>query len=261
MFPENLTSIQIQSFLLILIRITAMLSLLPVFGSQNVPIRLKVGFSFLLAIILSPLIPVADQLPVNFSLAHFIFIVIKELFIGITIGFASTMLFASVQFAGRLVDTEMGFALVQLMDPFTNAASTVTGQFQVLVYSIVFLLINGHFFMLMAIKKSFEVIPLMTSHLPSENEANFLIAMIGNIFILAIRLAAPILSVLILTSLSLGIIARTVPQINIFFVGLPLKIFLGITTLAIVLPGLITIFRSMVEALVDDLWRLLYLLA
>ena len=85
--------------------------------------------------------------------------------------------------------------------------------------------------------------------------------MVANIFVLAVRLAAPVFSVLVLTSLSLGIVARTVPQINVFFVGLPLKIGLGVATLAIVLPGLGILFRSMVKNLITDIWRLLYLLA
>lgn len=252
------TSEQIQTFILVFVRITAMISLFPVFGSQNVPRQLKAGFSFLLAIVLFPFIPVQSM---TFSMPTFVFMIIKEVFVGITIGFATTFLFAAVQFAGRLVDRQMGFALAQLIDPFTNAASTVTGQFQVLIFSIVFLLINGHYFMILAVQKSFDIIPLFSAHMPSGNVANLLISMSADIFALALRLAAPVFSVLILSSLALGVVARTVPQIHVFFVGLPLKIGLGLVTLAIVLPALAAIFRSMVDSLIRDLWRLLYLMA
>ncbi len=261
MIPENLTAEQIQVFLLIFVRITAMISLLPIFGAQNVPRKLKAGFSFILAIILFPLVPVQFPEEFIFTLPRFAVMIVQELFIGITIGFATTLLFASVQFAGRLIDTQMGFALVRLIDPFSNAAGTVSGQFLIIIFSSIFLLINGHYFLLLAIQKSFEVIPLFNAHMPTGSVANLLVSMVANVFVMAIRLAAPVFSVLVLTSLSLGIVARTVPQINIFFVGLPLKIGLGLTTLAIVLPAMTMIFRSMFERLIQDIWRLLYLMA
>ena len=235
-----------------------MISLFPILGSQNVPIQLKAGLSFLLAILLFPLIPIQIDNSYTFTLLIFAFIVIKEIFVGLSIGFASSLLFVSVQFAGRLVDTEMGFAMVQLIDPFTDAEATVTGQFQILIFSIIFLLINGHYFMLIAVKKSFEVIPLFTAQIPDSDTANLFVSMVGNVFVLAVRLAAPVFCVLLLTTVALGVIARTVPQINIFFVGLPLKIGLGLITLAIVLPVLAALFRHMVDLLVRDLWKLMY---
>ena len=261
MIPTNLTSEQIQVFLLIFVRVLSMISFLPFIGSQSVPVQLKTGFSFLIAIVLFPVVPVAPTSELLLNIPSFVFIIVKEMFIGITIGFAASLLFAAVQFAGRLVDTQMGFALVQVVDPFSNTESTVTGQFQILIFSIIFLVVNGHYFLLLAIQKSFELIPLFGAHLPTSDVASYLTSMVANIFVLAIRLAAPVFSVLVLTSLSLGIIARTVPQINVFFVGLPLKIGLGVTTLAIVLPGLAMLFRSMVEMLIRDIWRLLYMLA
>ncbi len=262
MNPADFTSEKIQIFLLVFVRITAIISLLPVFGSSSVPFQLKAGFSFLLAILLFPLLPpvTPDQI-LSFLLPNFLFMVVKEVFVGITIGFASTFLFATVQFAGRLLDTQMGFAMVRLMDPFSDAPATVSGQFQVLVFSILFLLINGHYFLLIALQKSFDIIPLLSVNMPSENVADFLISMTADIFTLAIRLAAPVFTVLVLCSLSLGIVARTVPQINIFFVGLPMKIGVGIITLTIVLPSLAAIFKTMVENIIRDLWKLLYLMA
>lgn len=238
-----------------------MISLFPIFGSQNVPVQLKAGLSFLLAILLFPLIPVQINNDPNFDVFTFAFMVVKEIFVGLSIGFASSLLFVSVQFAGRLVDTEMGFAMVQLIDPFTDSQATVTGQLLILLFSIIFLITNGHYFMLIAVKKSFEVIPLYTASMPNSNTVNLFVSMVGNVFVLAVRMAAPVFCVLLLTTVALGVIARTVPQINIFFVGLPLKIGLGLITLAIVLPALAALFRHMVDLLIRDLWKLLYLMS
>lgn len=258
---DNLTGEQIQVFFLIFVRTTAMLALLPIFGSQNVPARVRAGLSFLLAIVLFNQVPVPwGQMP-DFSLPVFVVSVVREVFVGIVIGFATVFLFAAVQFAGRLCDTQMGFAMVQLVDPFSDASVTVSGQLQILLFSIIFLVTNAHYFMLLAIQKSFQVIPLLGGEWPSGEVAGYFVDMVGSIFVLAVRLAAPVFSVLVLTSLSLGIVARTVPQINIFFVGLPLKIGTGFVTLVVVLPVLAVIFRSMVDKLVRDMWTLLYLMA
>lgn len=237
-----------------------MIFLLPVFGSQNVPTRLKAGFSFLLTIILFPLLP-QDSFPQTSAVVVFVYYIFKEVFVGIVVGFAASFLFAAVQFAGRLIDMEMGFAMVELLDPFTDSPVTVSGQFQVLIFSILFLLMNGHYFLLIALRKSFHVLPLCSVHIPDESVVLHLVKMVGSIFEVAVQLAAPILTVLMLCSLALGVIARTVPQINIFFVGLPLKIGVGLITLIIVLSSLAMLFRSMVDRLIQDIWKLLNLLA
>ncbi len=261
MIPTNLTLEQIITFFLVFTRITAMIALLPIFGSRNIPIHLKAGFSFLLAIILFPFISVIKWDAISLVLPTLFIMLIKEIFIGITIGFAGSFLFAGVQFAGRLIDTQMGFALVQLVDPFSDSNSTVSGQLQVLIFSIIFLLINGHYFMILAIQKSFDIIPLCNVQLPSGKLAHLYMAMATDIFIIAIRLAAPVFSVLVLTSVALGVVARTVPQINIFFVGLPLKIGLGLLTLTMVLSPLVFIFRNIVEEFIKNIWKILYLMA
>ncbi len=238
-----------------------MITSLPIFGSRNIPVHLKAGFSFLLAIILFPFVTLPSETDLSLSVPIFFYMITKEVFIGITIGFAGSLIFSAIQFGGRLIDQQMGFALVQLVDPFTDAASTVSGQFKMIIFSVIFLLINGHYFMLLAVQKSFDLIPLLGAKMPSGEVAHYLTSMVADIFVLGIRLAAPVFCVLVLTSISLGVVARTVPQINIFFVGLPLKIGLGIATLAIVLPALASVFRTMVHALVQDLWRLLMLMA
>lgn len=255
------TSIQIQVFLLIFIRITAIISFLPVFGSNNVPRQLKVGLSFMIAILVFPFVGIPETLPANFHVALFILSVFKELVIGMTIGYTSLFLMAAVQFAGRLIDTQMGFALTQVVDPFNNSPTTVAGQFQILIYSIIFLLINGHYFLMITLVRSFEVIPLFGMQIASDSMLEFFIMISSRLFILAFKLAGPVFAVLLLGSLSLGIVARTVPQMNVFFVGIPMKIGIGLLVLGFSLPAMTVVFREMTTILVDDLWKLLYIMS
>ncbi|MFP4013677.1 MAG: flagellar biosynthetic protein FliR [Chitinispirillaceae bacterium] len=254
---------QVQYFLLMFVRVVTMVSLLPIFGASNIPVQIKVALSVLLtaALFSTQLASGFPQLPASFSAGMFILLVAKEVMVGLAVGFAASFLFAAVQFAGRLIDTEMGFGFVELADPITNQSTTVLGQFQVVLFTILFLLFNGHYFMLISIQKSFELIPLMGASFPGGEMTVHITAMVADIFIIALKLAAPIFVTLLLTEIAMGIVARTVPQINIFFVGLPLKIFVGIGTTIIVLPMLATLFRRMVEALVQDIWKLLYLMS
>lgn len=254
------SSLQIQVFLLIFIRITAILSLLPVLGSNNVPRQLKVGLSFMIAILVFPFVGIPDSLTSNFNVALFIVSVVKELIIGMTIGYTSLFLMAAVQFAGRLIDTQMGFALTQVVDPFNNSPTTVAGQFQILIYSLIFLLINGHYFLLIALVRSFEVIPLFGMQIPTDSLMEFFVMITARLFVLSFKLAGPVFAVLLLGSLSLGIVARTVPQMNVFFVGIPMKIGVGLMVLGFALPAMTVVFRDMTTILVDDIWKLLYIM-
>lgn len=251
----------VQYFLLVFVRIVTIMALLPIFGSGDVPVTIKIGLSIMLSIVLFPFVLHRGVVPVPMALLPFVIAIIKEVFVGLVIGFASSFLFMIVQFAGYLADSQMGFTFVEVVDPFTDMPITTMGQLQIIVFSVLFLLINGHYFMILAIQKSFELIPLMGAHMPGPRVAAYFTDMTAQIFVLAIRLAAPIFATLLLTSVALAIVARTVPQINVFFVGVPVSIAVGMGTAVIVLPMLAVMFRQMVDLTVNDIWKLLYLMA
>ena len=249
-------------FFLVFVRVVSIIALVPIFGAQSVPPQLKVGFALILTVLsIVPSMTPGLSFEQEFTLPFFGLLVVKEVLVGVAVGFVASMLFTAVQFAGRLVDTEMGFGFVELMDPTTNETVTVWGQMQVILFTILFLVINGHYFMLLAIQKSFELLPLMGGSIPGAGVASHLVSLTGAVFIVALKFAAPVYIPLILSEVALGAVARTVPQINIFFVGMPLKIVLGLGTAVLALPMLTVVFRTTVEKLVQDIWRLLFLMA
>ena len=250
----------VQYFLLVFIRITAMLALMPVFGSQNVPFQLRTGLSFALTIILFPFAGKVDPHSA-IPIAMFVFLIIKEISVGLIVGYIASMLFSIVQFAGYLADSQMGFTFVEVVDPFTDMTITTMGQFQILVFTMLFLAFNGHYFMILAIQKSFELIPIMGVNLPQGSLVNVMISVIATIFPLSFKLAAPIFITLILTSVAMAVIARTVPQINIFFVGIPLNIIIGLGMMFVTLPLLALLFKQITQQIVGDIWKVLYLMA
>jgi flagellar biosynthetic protein FliR len=253
---------QIQYYLLMFVRVITMLALMPIFGANFVPVQIKAALGLLLtsALFSVQLAAGLPEFPGDFSLGLFFLLVIKEATVGLAVGFASSFLFSAVQFAGRLIDTEMGFGFVELTDPTTGEPVTVLGQFKVILFTILFLLFNGHYFMLITIQRSFEILPMFAATFPGGPMTGHLTDMVANIFILGLKLSAPVFVVLMLTQIALGIVSRTVPQMNIFFVGLPLKIMVGIGTTIIVLPMLSSLFRRMTEGIIQDIWKLLYLM-
>ncbi len=249
-------------FFLIFVRVITIIAFLPVFGSFAVPPQAKVAFSLILTILIFATdIPKIKAVGSDFTLPLFGLLIVKEVLVGIAVGFVASMLFTAVQFAGRLVDTEIGFGFVELIDPMNNETVTVLGQLQVILFTILFLTFNGHYFMLLAIERSFELIPLLGGVLPGNKVAEHIVSITGAVFETALKLSAPVYVTLILSEVALGVVARTVPQINIFFVGMPLKIAVGLLSMALALPMLGMLFRTTVNRLMEDIWKLLFIMA
>jgi flagellar biosynthetic protein FliR len=256
-----ITANQIQAFILIFIRIVTMVALMPVLGSQNIPTQIKIGLAFVIAVVIYPAVihNGFPAFPTNTGI--FIVMLIKESFTGIIIGYVASLLFTIIQFAGYLVDSLAGFTFVELVDPSSDSSVSVFGQFNIIIFTVMFLLFNGHYFLLLAIQKSFEVIPLLGAHIPIGKMMPFLIKAVGSIFVLGFKFAAPVYVTLLLTQVSMGVVAKTAPQINVYFVGIPLNIIIAFSVTVIVFPGLATMFKKMIDMMTQDIWRLIYMMA
>jgi flagellar biosynthetic protein FliR len=258
--PFTIDSIEV--FLLIFVRVSIIIALLPVFGSTSVAPQIKMGLSLVLTTVLitsMPLTP-AQALPPGTPILFLVLLIVKEAAVGFTIGFTASFLFAAVQFASRLIDTEMGFGMVDLIDPMSEAPVSVVGQLWVVVFTVFLLLINGHFFFILAIQKSFAVIPISGEHFKSGLIAAQFTNMTGELFVLGIKMSAPMYVALILTEMALGIVARTVPQLNIFFVGIPMKIVVGLGSTIIAFPTVAGLFKKIFEGLITDIWSVIYMM-
>jgi len=220
---------QLLIFLLALTRISGVFFLAPVLGSRNIPSQVKVGLALMTTIAILPFIqnPNIDQ---SISIIDFSLLIAKELTVGAIIGFTATLIFMGFLVAGQIIDFQMGFGMVNVIDPLSNMSVSLIGQFKNLLAIIVFLAINGHHFLLTALAKSFDIVPLTAFALTASVTDNF-IGMVVNMFIIGLKIGGPAIAVLLITDLSLGIVARTVPQMNVFIVGIPLKITVAFITL------------------------------
>ncbi len=232
MNPFQFSTNDLQLFTLAWFRITGLMFVSPIFGSDTVPPRVKVLFSFVFAIIMFPLVP-REGITVEPNFLLYIVWIFLELGVGMLLGFAATLLFAAVQFGGQLVDQEMGLAMANVIDPISNAQISIVGQFKVFLATLVYLLIDGHHFLLSAISQSFTVIPLLGLQYGEPVATLLTDTMMRDVFEIAIKVAAPSLVTLSLITIAMAFMARTVPEMNIFIVGFALRLAVGFLILVV----------------------------
>lgn len=260
MNPAEYTVDQLQFFFLALVRIGCMIVVFPILGSRNVAPQVKIGLSFLLALVIVPLLPpVAVALPTQ--VLPYSILIIKEALVGLTIGYAASLILTAVSMAGAIIDLQVGFAMASAIDPLTGAGSTVMGNFKLTLFTILFLALQGHQFLILAMVSSFEKIPLVQAALPAGKMAEFMAGLITGLFVVSLKLAAPIIVLVMVINAAAGVLARTVPQMNLFVVDLPLRIGVALVGLAVILPVIYIVFEKTYAQFQDDILRLLLLIA
>jgi len=160
---------------------------------------------------------------------------VGELCVGWLIGFVAYVTFSAIHFAGKVMDMQVGFAMVNVMDPTSGQQIPLIGSFLYNLAIIVFLVVNGHHMLIAALFESFQSVPVLGVS-PSPNLAGFVVNLVNGVFVTGMKLAMPVTFSILLTNVGLGILARTMPQLNIFVVGLPLQIVIGVFVLSILMP-------------------------
>lgn len=221
-------------FILVFIRMSGMFVIAPIFGRKNLPTYFKLGFAFFISLILvnNVSVPNMDGLDNIFS---FTAVVARELIVGITIGYVANMVFSAIYLAGTFIDMQIGFGMVNVVDPTSNMQVAITSQFYLISTMLIFLSYGGHHLLITAVFESYNFIPI-NGAIFSKILMGDILKMFGNLFIVAFKIAAPITGAILLVDVAIGIVAKTVPQFNIFVVGLPLKILIGLIVLVISMP-------------------------
>lgn len=247
-----------QSILLVIVRVTALIAVAPILGDRQIPGMIKAGLGLFLAFLL---VPVIQPAPSHFTtVPGFIIAVGKEIMVGVTLGFVADMMFYGIQFSGQFVSLQMGFAAAQLFDPSTENNVPVIGQFYYIVAVLLYLAVGGHQFLIEALQASFQSIPL-TGLQFEESFFRYIIKLSSDVFVIALKIAAPIFVTILLTEVALGMIARLVPQMNIFIFGFPLKILVGMIMIAISMPIFGRIFRVVYQSSQFDVHRIIQLIS
>lgn len=242
--------------MLIFFRVSGIIFGAPVFGSLNVPAIAKIGLSMFLSFMIIPIYHTDKVFSTNvISLA---IIILREVGLGFLIGFFARLIFSAVQFGGQLIGVQMGLGIVSVMDPQTQQQISIISQFKYLIAILLFLSFDGHLWFLKAVFKSFETIEI-GQFFVSKGVMQLTIKMIGDMFVLGIKVAAPLIGLILCFDTLLGVFARTVPQMNVLILGFPLKIGAGLLGMGITLPYFSFILQKYFLKLNSDLDTLLYI--
>ena len=249
---------QMVLFFFIFVRVAAILFAVPFLESRNIPTLIKVALALSVTWILLPRIdltpPSVGSSPVAFTLG-----IASEVAIGLIIGIMVRLLFAGVQLAGQMAGFQMGFAIANVVDPASSLQIPMLSQFLNLFAFMIFLSLNIHYYFIKALVDGFEILPFWSAQFDGDLY-QLIMATTADAFTIAVQIGAPVMVALLLTSVALGLTARTVPQMQIFIVAMPVKIILGLLFLGFSLPYCMTFLKSAFMTLSRNVQGLMHLL-
>ncbi len=220
---------QLETFVLVLVRVFAMLAVFPIFSAPQIPHHVRFGLGLLIGFILFKVVPPIAPLTTYYDL---IAALVAQIVLGIIVGFIASLVFVSFQFAGEIVDLMIGFAVANVINPTTQQNVTIIGELELALATLVFLATDSHHLLIQGMAGSFTLVPLPFINLdPSVmgNSVTFLSLALTNVF----KIAAPPAAALFITNVGLSFMARVAPQMNVFVVGFPIQIGVGLTVLAL----------------------------
>ena len=222
-------------FLLMLTRCSGIFMIAPFFGSLNIPVTIRAAAAFAFTLVLFPVVDGLGTVAAPPSVWAFAGSVLAELFIGWLIGFVAYVCFSAIHMAGKVMDMQVGFAVVNVMDPTSGQQIPLIGSLLYNLGIIVFLVTNGHHVIITALAESFRMVPLAAMQ-PNLSLTMLLVDFTNGIFVTGMKIAMPVTFAILLVNVALGILARTMPQMNIFVVGIPLQLMVGVGVLSMLLP-------------------------
>lgn len=243
-----------QLFLIIIVRCSGIFLISPFFSSQNIPTRLKVGFVFFLSITLTSYL----QVPIDTIEGPIVVIIFKELMVGLIIGFVSYIFFSTFYVMGQIIDMNIGFGMVNVVDPQNRIQVPVMGNFYYIIAFLLLITYNGHHMIINSLIDSYKYIPIGKFEF-NENITYFILDLVSNMFKLGFKLSLPVVLTIFLLDILLGILVRTIPQMNIFVVGLPMKVFLGLIIVLVSIPVFIAVTTNSFNDLAENLQKILML--
>lgn len=244
---------QFELFVLILIRLASFVFAAPFFNMANVPQRVKIGFSFCLAILVYSLFP---DMSVQYNgMIEYAIIVVQEVIVGIMLGLISSLCVQIIMFAGKIIDMDIGISMAQLYDPTTRMQVGIMGNFYYYMMMLLLIISGMHQYLVAAIVETYKVIPIGGVKF-SASIYTTIIGFVSDYFVIGFRIALPIFASILMLNCVLAILARIAPQMNMFVVGMQLKIFTGI----FVILFTISMLPSISNFILDEIEKLFAML-
>lgn len=228
----GLSTAQFETFLLVFVRVSAMLAVFPAISSPQVPMQVRLGLGALLSFILYRLVPVVT---LDHGLYALVVAIVSQVVLGLIVGFVASFVFVGIQFAGELIDLQIGFAVANVINPTTQQQVTIIGEFELAIATLLFFVTNSHYYLIQGVAGSFGLVPLPYIHLDPSVAGN-VVLFFSEAFTSAFRIAAPVAVSLFIANVAFAFMSRVAPQMNVFVVGFPIQVGVGLIMLAVTMP-------------------------
>ena len=243
----------IEYLLLILVRITAFMTTSPIFGDRAIPTKFKISISVWVTILMYYVMP---EVAVEYAtVIDFSILVVKEAITGLIIGFAAYICNTIIHFSGKIIDMEIGLSMAQVFDPSTNTSTGLTGSLYSYLLMLLMIVSNMHIFLINAIVDSYKLIPIGKFTMGSTMYGTVL-GFMTNFIVVGFRIVLPVFAAILLLNCILGIMARVAPQMNMFAVGIQLKVIVGLFVMFVtisLLPSLANFIFEMMQNMVKEI--------
>ena len=256
MLETTFSYADIEYFLLILARVASFVVVAPFFSMSNTPRNVRIGLSFFVSVLLYQALP--HQEMIYGTLVGYTVIILKEVITGLLIGFAANLCSTVVTFAGQIADMEMGLSMASLMDPATKQNSSITGIYYNYMILLMLMISGMDKYLLKALAETYILIPVNGAVFRRDALFSSLVGFLSDYIVIGFRICLPIFAVMIILNAVLGVLAKVSPQLNMFAVGIQMKVLVGLSILFLstfMLPGaagfIYSQMKSMVSTFVD----------
>lgn len=240
--PKNLVL-----FIVVFTRLSGMITSAPLISTYPIPMQIKVWFMAMVSFIMFPIVLAKTGFQIPTNIAELSLILIKEFMIGYIAGFVANVVFIGVEIAADLISMQTGLTAAQAMNPMTGDTSPILSQAYTILASMIFIGLNGYQWIFSAIYKTFQIIPPGYSFIVSGTFTHNVIFLTSQIFTIGLGIALPIFSVLLISDVLLGFTAKMMPQMNIFMVALPAKIYVGLILFIMLTPPMCSQIQMLLE--------------
>ena len=234
------------------LRVLAVFTAAPVFSSRVFPVRARIALAFLIAYAAQASMP--QQAVVSVNDPEALGVVIQQVGVGLAIGFTVRLVFGAFELAGQVIGFQMGLGFAAFFDPSTSAQSSAMGRFYANMAALLFVVLNGHLMVIMAVAQSFTAFPVDQNFLQALGTMK-LYELGADLFASAFWIALPVIAMLMFANLALGIVSRVAPQMNIYAIGFPVTLVVGLVGVALTLPMLEQPFAALMERMMDIFTR------
>lgn len=240
MINYSFSTKELEYFLLISCRVTCLIYAAPFFSMNNTPRRVRVSLSLVVSYLLYISLP-TQTIPAYDTVLGYAVLVLKESITGLLMGYACNVCTTIASFAGRVIDMETGLSMASLMDPTTKENTSITGMIYSYAFTLILIITGIYEYILKALAESFQLIPIAGAVFRTDALLNAMLSFMASYLLIAFRICLPMFAVMILLNALLGILAKVAPQMNMFSVGMQLKVLVGLSMLFLttgMLPGI-----------------------